>query len=103
MMEEFEDIIHRDIDENETETNIDTLYKVIEKFLDIASPNIMDDCVNGELDDMKNSADAKINNMNERERKFSDTTSTDMVVKYEDTTHKANTDEKGLNMVTLDK
>ena len=44
IMDHCEDIINRDINENETENNRDTLDKVIEEFPCIASPAILDDC-----------------------------------------------------------
>ena len=41
MMEKYEDMIHRDINENETETNRGTLDKIIEEFPYITSTAMM--------------------------------------------------------------
>ena len=46
MMEGCEDIIHRDMNENETKNNQDTLDKVIEYLPDIVSLSMMEYCVN---------------------------------------------------------
>ena len=43
------------MNKNETETNWDTLDKVIEEFPDEKSPDIMEDCGNKELDDSNQS------------------------------------------------
>ena len=39
------------MNENETETNLDTLVEVINEFPDDTSPVVMVNCVNGELED----------------------------------------------------
>ena len=39
-----------------TETNQETLYKVIEELPDITSPDIMDSCINEELENSKNNS-----------------------------------------------
>ena len=51
---ENEDIIHRFINLNETETKRDTLDRVIEEFPNDTSPDMMEDCVTEELYDNQN-------------------------------------------------
>ena len=46
-------MIHRDKNENETETNWDTLDRLIEEFPYITYPAIIEDSGNEELDDIK--------------------------------------------------
>ena len=44
-------MIHRDMNENETETNRDAFEKVIQQWTDSTCPAMMEDCGNEELDD----------------------------------------------------
>ena len=53
MMEECENMIHRNINVNETETNKYNLDELIEKSPDDISPAMMQDYGNEELDDSK--------------------------------------------------
>ena len=53
MMENREGVIHRDINENETETNNYTLDKFIKECPGIKSPAMMEYCGKEELDDNK--------------------------------------------------
>ena len=46
IMVKFNDMKHNDKNDNETETSLDTLDKKTEKFPDITSPDMMQECGN---------------------------------------------------------
>ena len=63
-MAKCKNMIHMDINVNETETNRNTLDELIEKFPDITSPDMMEICWNWKLDYSNK------NNMNEGGKLF---------------------------------